>query len=182
MTDWSALLESSIPQVGQTHGIRCPSVFVWPGTTRLHICTSISGDYNHCYNHDLTADQWYQLRITQRQESVGKRELYRISIISKTRNNRRIQVSMLEFLVQSTPGRSILTEPLLTVLGMMMLVFLKGLMSTSEVSGRLQMASTTIFHSLLTTRANLRLFTLSIPILISFSLISTKFGPASGTL
>ena len=65
-------MEASIPGTHGDHGIRCPSVFVWPNLTRLHICTSRNFDYNACFDYDLNVDQWYKLKITQRKEGVLK--------------------------------------------------------------------------------------------------------------
>ena len=39
---------------------------------RLHVCSYVDGDYNHCFNSDeLTLNQYYNVKIKQYQKDLG---------------------------------------------------------------------------------------------------------------
>ena len=48
------------------NGDRIPAVFLHSDSSRLHICSGINGNYNHCYNSAaMEMDTWFNLKISQ---------------------------------------------------------------------------------------------------------------------
>ena len=66
---WANLLRVGIGGDMAVSGDRIPVVFFLPGTTRLHICSSISGNRNWPYNSDaIPLETWTSVVIEQKQE------------------------------------------------------------------------------------------------------------------
>ena len=70
------------------NGDRIPAVFLHSDSSRLHICSGINGNYNHCYNSaSMDMDTWFNLKITQvmkhftsAHENAGSHIFYQIFI------------------------------------------------------------------------------------------------------
>ena len=72
----------------QQYGDRTPAVWFWSAspsdtTNRLHICSAINNNRNHCYNTNkiVPRNQWSDVEITQLQE--GNYHLYKVKVRSK---------------------------------------------------------------------------------------------------
>ena len=47
---WSSVLHATIGKNHGRHGDRTPGVWFLSGTTRMHICSTVNGNANYCYN------------------------------------------------------------------------------------------------------------------------------------
>jgi len=71
VSGWSNIFAFSVDHANHDlihpkNGDRIPAVFLHSGTSKLHICSGINGNNNHCYNSAaMEMDTWFNLRITQ---------------------------------------------------------------------------------------------------------------------
>ena len=47
---WSNIIHATIGRDLGRHGDRTPGIWFLPGTTRMHICSTVNGNLNYCYN------------------------------------------------------------------------------------------------------------------------------------
>lgn len=75
---WSNVIHFTTGKNFGKHGNRIPAVWFHSGSTRLHICSSISGNVNKCFGtKDLQRNKYTKVEIEQRQISESE---YRFSI------------------------------------------------------------------------------------------------------
>jgi len=52
------------------YGDRIPAVFMHGGKNTLHVCNSVNGNWNHCWNSGDLGTDWFNLKIVQRPEML----------------------------------------------------------------------------------------------------------------
>ena len=81
---WSNVLHATIGRDVGRHGDRTPGIWFLPGTTRMHICSTLNGNANYCYNTPaLPKDRQNKIIVQQVQNLNNYQYYYQIFINGK---------------------------------------------------------------------------------------------------
>ena len=84
---WSNIFHATIGKNHGRYGDRVPGIWFLSNTTRLHICSAVSGKVNHCYDsRALPTNKFTQLMVRQIQKDNNK-YYYQIFINNKIVHN-----------------------------------------------------------------------------------------------
>lgn len=85
---WQSLFRLAKDNQNVLPGSRAPAVFFQSGTTKMMICSTMSGNPNSCWTHDgeLALNEWTNLRIAQSKScglyhftiSIGEEQVYSV--------------------------------------------------------------------------------------------------------
>ena len=73
--NWGDIIQATVWK-RDTYGDRVPLIALWPGSTRLHVCSAINGNPSYCFNSDfnLSINTNYEVIVEQRKSSSGSYE------------------------------------------------------------------------------------------------------------
>ena len=82
VSGWANIIHVGRGGSQSTYGDRLPAIWFRPGTRRLHICSSVNNDNNHCIdrNSNLPSNRFTNIRITQDFEEASNNYRYSIFI------------------------------------------------------------------------------------------------------
>ena len=81
---WSNVLHATIGRDVGRHGDRTPGIWFLPGTTRMHICSTVNGNTNYCHNTvPLPKDKQNKIIVQQVQNPNNYQYYYQIFINGK---------------------------------------------------------------------------------------------------
>ena len=81
---WSNILHATIGRDLGRHGDRTPGIWFLPGTTRMHICSTVNGNPNYCFNSKaLPLHKESRIVIKQVQRLINYQYYYQVIIDGK---------------------------------------------------------------------------------------------------